>query len=138
VRILVIEHNAELARFWAKYLSRQEAKVFIATNVEDAIKTLRFEDIDVAILDMALPNGGSFQISDYAGVFQPHIPIIAISNSTFFSGADLYEMVPNARALLSMPIQLSDLRVMVEHFAHARGLRRHSEIDQARMKRGLA
>jgi DNA-binding NtrC family response regulator len=138
VRILIVQQNADLARFWARYLSRQEAHVFIATNVDEAIKTLRFENVDVAILDMALPNGGSFQVSDYAGVFQPDIPIIAISSSTFFSGSDLYEMVPNARALLSMPIQLSDLRVMVEHFAVSNVHRAASEFEKAKRKQGRA
>jgi DNA-binding NtrC family response regulator len=136
VRILVVQPNADLGLFWAKYLTRQEAKVFIAANVDEAVKALRFENVDVVILDMALPNGGSFKVSDHAGVFHPHVPIIAISSSTFFSGSELYEMMPNARALMSMPIQLSDLRVMVEHFVDSNDTRMVSEFEKARHKRG--
>ncbi len=99
------------------YFSRQNADVLVANNIDSAIKSLRFDAINVIILDMALPIGQSFAISDYAGVFHPQVPIIAISTSTFFSGTDLYEMMPNARALMAMPIQLSDLKAIVDFYA---------------------
>ncbi len=117
MRVLIVHHNADVASFWAMYFSRQNADVLVANNIDSAIKSLRFDAINVIILDMALPIGQSFAISDYAGVFHPQVPIIAISTSTFFSGTDLYEMMPNARALMAMPIQLSDLKAIVDFYA---------------------
>lgn len=116
MRILIVHQNSDLAAFWAKYLSRQNADVTVETTADAAIKTLRFDEIHALILDMALANGGSFQISDHASLFHPEIPIIAISDSTFFSGSELYQMMPNTRALLSMPVQLADLRAIVEFY----------------------
>ena len=117
MRVLIVHHNADVASFWAMYFSRQDAGVQVANNIDSAIKSLRFDAINVIILDMALPNGQSFSISDYAGVFHPKVPIVAISTSTFFSGTDLFEMMPNARALMAMPLQLSDLKAIVDFYA---------------------
>ncbi len=116
MRILIVHTNSDLAKFWGRHLSRLHAESVVATSSDSAIKLLRFDAINIVILDMALPHGDSFAISDHIGVFHPHVPIVAITSSTFFSGSDLYEMMPNARALMSMPVQLEDLKAIVEFY----------------------
>jgi len=120
MRILIAEHQPELGRIWARYLERQGADVTLATSSDEALRILRFESFDVLILELVMPDGGAIAISDFVSYRHPDVPIIAVTSGSFFSDGSVFEVIPNARSLLRMPLRIDDLAALVDHYAGRR------------------
>lgn len=120
MRILIAEHQPELGQIWARFLERQGAEVTVANSSDDAIRLLRFEEFDVLILELVMPDGGAIAISDFVSYRHPDVPIIAVTSGSFFSDGSVFDVIPNARTLLRMPLRIDDLAALVDHYA-ARG-----------------
>ncbi|HEU0223538.1 MAG TPA: response regulator [Paracoccaceae bacterium] len=120
MRVLIVEHNADLGRLWARFLARRGVEVEVATSQVDAIKLLRFHDYDALVLQLVLPDGGAIAISDYATYRNPGVPIITVTNSAFFSDGSIFELIPNARTMLNTPVRPDDLAALIEHFGRPR------------------
>lgn len=120
MRVLIVEHNADLGRLWSRFLRRRGVEVDLATSQAEAVKCLRFNDYDALVLQLVLPDGGAIAISDYATYRNPNIAIITVTNSGFFSDGSIFELIPNARTMLSTPLRPDDLCAMLEHFGTPR------------------
>lgn len=116
MRVLIVEHNIDLAKLWARFLMRQGADVQLAHSQEQALEVLRFEDFDALVLELVLPDGGAIAIADYAAYRLPNAPVITVTNSTFFSDSSIFELMPNARGIMRQPLNPSDLVAMLEHY----------------------
>jgi DNA-binding NtrC family response regulator len=121
MRVLIVEHNADLGRIWGRFLERKGISADLATNQSEAIKALRFGDYEALVLQLVLPDGGAIAISDYATYRNPEIAIITVTNSGFFSDGSVFDLIPNARSMVSTPLRPDDLAAMVEHFGEGRG-----------------
>ncbi|GIX12706.1 MAG: response regulator [Paracoccaceae bacterium] len=130
MRVLIVEHNADLGRIWGRFLERRGIAVDLATNLEEAVKLLRFNDYDALVLQLVLPDGGAIAISDYATYRNPDIAIITVTNSGFFSDGSVFDLIPNARSMVSTPLRPDDLAAMIEHFTAARS-RSHQALRRA-------
>lgn len=117
MRILIAEHQPELAEIWAAYLQRQGAEVVVAPSSDAALQLLRFQSFDVLIVELVMPDGGALTISDFVAYRHPDVPIIAVTASTFFSDGSLFQAMPNLRTLLRMPLKLDDLAALVTHYS---------------------
>jgi len=115
MRILIVEHNEELGRLWARFLEHRGLTVELATSQKDAIANMRFNDFDALVLELVLPDGGAIAISDYATYRFPDIPIITVTSGSFFSDGSIFQLMPNARGLMRTPFQPDDLAALLEH-----------------------
>lgn len=105
-----------LIRLWAKSLKRQGVEVVQAGTQLAAINLFRFEEFDALVLDLVLPDGGSMAISDYATYRCPEVPIIAVTNTSFFSDGSIFDLIPNARSLVRTPLRPDDLAAVLKHY----------------------
>lgn len=117
MRILIAEHRVELGRIWARYLQRLGVQVTLATSSEQALHLLRFQDFDLLVLELVMPDGGAIVISDFVTYRYPDVPILAITSGSFFANGSVFELIPNARTLLRMPFRIDDLAALIDHYA---------------------
>lgn len=121
MRILIVEHNVDLAQIWAGFLRRSGVEVEIATTQKDAIASMRFHDFDALVVELVLPDGGAIAISDYASYRYPDVPIVTVTDSRFFSDGSIFEVIPNARGIVRHPVGPGDLAAMLDHYSAQRG-----------------
>jgi len=116
MRVLIVEHNEDLGRVWSRFLERQGAEVTLATSQKDAIALMRFNRYDALVIELILPDGGAIAISDYATYRFPDVPIITVTDSSFFSDGSIFEVIPNARGIMRQPLRPDDLAAMLDHY----------------------
>lgn len=131
MRILIVEHNQDLAGIWARFLSREGIGCSVASNRAEAYEALRGQEFDALVLDMELPDGEAIAVADFASYRRSEIPIIAVTARGFFSDSAIFELIPNARSLMRAPLRVEDMAAMVQHYGgkfaaqniapHARG-----------------
>ncbi len=132
MRVLIVEHNADLGSLWARFLARRGVDVTLATTQAEAIKLLRFETFDALVLQLVLPDGGAIAISDYATYRNPNVPIITVTNSSFFSDGSIFSVIPNARSMLSTPFRPDDLAALLEYVGPKNDAAANYAADQKR------
>jgi DNA-binding NtrC family response regulator len=116
MRILVVEADAELGQVWCNHLERQGGKTVLCVDETSAIAALRFQSFDVMVLDMGTPNTSVLAISDFATYRNPDMAIIVVTANGFFSDGSIFELIPNARGYLHVPILPDDLAALVDHY----------------------
>ncbi|RMF34880.1 MAG: response regulator [Alphaproteobacteria bacterium] len=131
MKVLIVEHNADLARIWARFLQRNDVEVDLAHSQAEAIKLLRFNHYDALVLQLILPDGGAIAISDYATYRNPEVPIITVTNSGFFSDGSVFNLIPNVRSMMSTPLRPGDLMAMIDHFSDRRDVPQAEEARRA-------
>ena len=117
MNILLVQHNEGLSDLWTAFLRREGVRVTQAYSQAEAVDILRFNSFDALVLDVILPDGGAIAISDYATYRQPDIPIVAVTNSNFFTDGTIFDLIPNARSLMHTPVRPSDLAAILDHYA---------------------
>ena len=115
MKVLIVEHNEDLGRIWARFLERQGLDVELAGSQKDAIQKMRFSDYDALVLEIVLPDRGAIAISDYATYHFPNIPIITVTSGSFFSDGSIFDLMPNARGIMRTPFRVDDLAALLEH-----------------------
>lgn len=116
MKVLIVEHDRDLADVWAGFLTRQGLACTIATDAREARAALRATAFGALVLDTALPGGEAFEVADFATYRDPDIPIIAVTARDFFSDGTIFELIPNARGLLRAPLKPEDMAALVEHY----------------------
>ena len=114
-QVLIVEAQESLGKLWQNFLKRQGFDVALAVSQKDAIDSLRFDQWDVLVIDLMLPNSSVLAISDFASYKNPDISIIVVSASSFFSDGSIFELLPNARCFMNQPIEPDDLAAVVDH-----------------------
>ncbi len=114
-QVLIVEAQESLGKLWQNFLKRQGFEVALAVSQKDAIDSLRFDQWDVLVIDLMLPNSSVLAISDFASYKNPDISIIVVSASSFFSDGSIFELLPNARGFMNQPIEPDDLAAVVDH-----------------------
>ncbi len=120
MRLLIVEQNADLAGIWMGFLEREGLACTHVASAADAYAALRSSAFDALVLDMELPEGAAFAVADFASYRNPDIPIIAVSARDFFSDGAIFQLVPNARAMLREPLRPEDMAAMVRHYGARR------------------
>jgi len=114
-QVLIVEAQESLGTLWQNFLKRQGFEVALAVSQKDAIERLRFDQWDVLVIDLMLPDSSVLAISDFASYKNPDISIIVVSASSFFSDGSIFELLPNARGFMNQPIEPDDLAAVVDH-----------------------
>jgi DNA-binding NtrC family response regulator len=114
-QVLIVEAQESLGKLWQNFLKRQGFEVALVGSQKDAIDKLRFDQWDVLVIDLMLPDSSVLAISDFASYKNPDISIIVVSASSFFSDGSIFELLPNARGFMNQPIEPDDLAAVVDH-----------------------
>ncbi|RPE63196.1 response regulator receiver domain-containing protein [Pacificibacter maritimus] len=116
MQVLIVESNADLAALWKGHLQRQGLAVELALDQINAIDLLQERQFDLVVLDLVLTEGSAFAVADYANYKYPDMPVIFVTNSTFFSDGSIFQHMSNARAFVTSQVEPSDLTAMVQHY----------------------
>jgi DNA-binding NtrC family response regulator len=120
VKVLIVEHDPDLAAIWGRFLQREGATCTLAADAAEARAALRRISFHALVLDMELPEGEALAVADFAAYRDPELPVIAVTARGFFSDSAVLELVPNARGLLACPARLEDMAALVEHYGGRR------------------
>ncbi len=106
MRVLIVEDmkpKAELLKIWVE--QRLTFDVKIAESIENAKNVLKYEKIDLILLDMTLPksdktknelvNYGGLSVINYLRVNKCKIPVVVITQYTDFVALRLYTILDN-------------------------------------------
>lgn len=119
LRVLIVESRPELSRLWAMHLGRQGADVHVALSESEAVEWLRFQPVDIIVLDLVIENGSAFAVADFASYSQPYARVIFVTDTTFFSDGSIFRHIPNACAFLPSATSPEDLAAVVDHYGVA-------------------
>ena len=120
MRVLIAQHNAELARLWAGFLEREGIEITLVTSQCEALAQLRAQNFEALVLEMVLPDGGAIAIADFAAYRMPDVPVITVNSSSFFSDGSIFQLLPNVHSVMQAPVEGEDLAAMVSHLKNKR------------------
>ena len=133
VAILVVEDDAATRTFLADNLTADGYALLTAGCVRDAVRALEYHRVDLAVLDVGLPDDSGLELvrrvraADGSGRIDPELPLLMLSGS----GTDYDRIRGFERGLddyVVKPFAYNELRLRI-----AAVLRR----SQARVQRGL-
>lgn len=76
--ILIVEDNEVIVKGLKYLLEQEKFNVTICLNVEDAMNLMGKQEIDLAILDITLPDGSGFSLCEYIRQYTD-IPVIFLT-----------------------------------------------------------
>lgn len=120
MKVLIVESTPELGALWARHLERQGMEVTLATSADRAVFLIAEHAFDAIILDLVLTDGSALAVADYAQYRRPGIGVVFVTDTTFFSDGSIFNLTPNARALVGKETPPGDLAAMVAHYARPR------------------
>lgn len=120
MHVLIVESNADLGGLWAKHLERLGFDVTLVASQEQAFDALHTSEISIIVLNVVLERGSAFAVADYANYRFPHLKVVFVTSSTFFSDGSIFRHAANACAFMPAATPPEDLAVMVEHYAGRR------------------
>lgn len=114
-RILVVEDEIELATLFAEVLGSAGYEVIAADSVTDALSTLRYQQVDAAVLDIELRDGPVFPVADR----------LATQGTPFLFASAVYaQMVPRQHQgtpFIGKPFEIATLLARVDEAVHTAG-----------------
>lgn len=109
-RVLVVDDNVDAAEVMAKLLRKFGHTVFIASSPVEALETVSREPLDIALLDIGLPQMSGYELGRRLRELKPNppLPLVAI---TGYGQADDHSrsMREGFFAHLVKPVMLEDL-----------------------------
>ncbi len=119
LNVLIVESDASLGCVRQKHLERQGMRVRLEQDQAGALDALNAQPCDLIILNLLLTRSSAFSIADEAEARHPGIPILFVTNTSFFSDGSIFGLCANARAYVNAATPLEDLTAMVEHYARS-------------------
>ena len=121
--ILLVEDNDALAQYTATHLRGRGARVQSAGTLADGSAFAHKEQIDLALLDLHLPDGISTTLLAELRAADPELPVIMVTERGSVSTA-VTAMKLGAVDYLEKPYQQADLDRAIDHAMMLDGLRR--------------
>jgi DNA-binding NtrC family response regulator len=119
VPVLIVESQPELGALWKRHLERGGAKIILTCGQDEAVAVLRTTDVRVILLDLVLAQGSALAVADFASYRRPEAKVIFVTSTGVFSDGSIFQVVPNAWALLPTATPPEDLAAMVDHYGRA-------------------
>jgi DNA-binding NtrC family response regulator len=121
--LLIVEDELVLARNLSKAFVRQGFEVHHATGIAEGRKIAATTPVDVALLDLRLPDGSGLDLLDALVAADPDRPVIMMT--AYGSVADAVgAMQRGARDYVQKPVDLEGVRLKVEHALNSARQRR--------------
>jgi len=78
-RVLIVAEEARRMRALVKRPWDDGLEVWAAATVEDAVEAVERLDPDVVVLDLNLPDYGSFEVAGHLAIGRPSLPVLYVS-----------------------------------------------------------
>lgn len=117
MHVLIVESNVDLGRLWSKHLERLGFQVTLVAGQDQAFEALHGSEISIIVLNVVLEQGSAFAVADYANYRFPHLKVVFVTSSSFFSDGSIFRHAANACAFMPSATPPEDLAAMVEHYA---------------------
>lgn len=121
--LLIVEDELVLARNLSKAFVRHGFEVHHATGIAEGRKVAATTPVDVALLDLRLPDGSGLDLLEALVAADPDRPVLMMT--AYGSVADAVgAMQRGARDYVQKPLDLEEVRLKVEHALHSARQRR--------------
>lgn len=121
--LLIVEDELVLARNLSKAFVRNGFEVHHATGIAEGRKIAATTPIDIALLDLRLPDGSGLDLLEALVAADPDRPVIIMT--AYGSVADAVgAMQRGARDYVQKPLDLEEVRLKIEHALHSTRQRR--------------
>ncbi|MCK4666367.1 sigma-54-dependent Fis family transcriptional regulator [Candidatus Dependentiae bacterium] len=111
--LLIVDDNKTICDILIKTLSRKEIKIFVESNGEDAISTLKEQEISVVVTDLKLPGKSGLEILDFAMAMESSPEVILITAFGTVETA-VQAMKKGAFDFVLKPFELDEIEVKFE------------------------
>jgi len=110
--LLIVEDDATMREFLEDYLSLGRYQVVSVKDGRQAIKTLRHQQFDVAIVDLRLPGKSGIEVVEKSKVYQPELkPIIITAYPSVETAVEAMKI--GAIDYLTKPLDLNNLEKLI-------------------------
>jgi DNA-binding response OmpR family regulator len=116
MNVLIVESQQELGALWKAHLERSGMVVTQVDGQTQAIEYLTDFTPEIIILDLVLEDGNALSISDFASYKCPQVPVVFVTDTSFFSDGSIFSFAQNACAFLKSKTAPEDLTAMVQHY----------------------
>jgi CheY-like chemotaxis protein len=109
-RVLVVDDNVDAAEVMAKLLRKFGHTVFVASTPFEAIETVSREPLDIALLDIGLPEMSGYELGRRLRAMKPATPLPLVAITGYGQVDDLNRSLREGFvAHLVKPVMLDDL-----------------------------
>lgn len=115
--VLLIAGETMPHEAWAQELKTADLKCTVVTDCHAASRFCLTHSLDVVVMDLHLPGGGVLALADLIVLRNPDVPIIPINTGEVFSDGCLFDVVPNARFMVTPETSGADLTQYVLYCA---------------------
>ncbi len=111
--VLIIDDEPDIRELLEITLLRMGLTTYSASNVQEALISLKENQLDLCLTDMKLPDGTGIDIVNYIHHHMPHVPVAVI---TAFGSMETAVEALKAGAFdfVSKPVDLQKLRELIE------------------------
>jgi two-component system response regulator MprA len=111
-RILVVDDDHEIATMLARALTRHGFTVHTTDSAEQALKQMRAEPFDAAIVDLVMPERDGMAVAAALSAYSPGLPIAIL---TGFKHSPLVTDAERSRlTVLSKPFEIAEILGFLE------------------------
>ncbi|MCX7857118.1 MAG: sigma-54 dependent transcriptional regulator [Deltaproteobacteria bacterium] len=134
IRILIADDEHSLIEVYKKKLSREGMQVFAATSGKEAISIMRTQNLDVALLDIKLPDIDGIELLKTFKSLQPTAEAIMLTGFGSVETA-VKSMKLGAYDYLTKPCKLSELLTVIVKAHEKKQLREKNIILEEQLSR---
>ena len=138
LHVLVVDDDASMRRTCSEVAAAMDCAVVEAGSVQAAQGILRFQKIDLLLLDLRLPGGGGLELLEQVKRMYPETAVVVMTAFATVSSA-VEAMRIGAGDYLTKPFALEDLRAVIDRAGQR--VRFHEESrrlrERLRTKEGL-
>jgi DNA-binding response OmpR family regulator len=110
--ILVIDDEAEQRELVRGILRREAYRMLEASDYDDALAVQRTHlgEIDLVLIDLRLPGGNGYDLSEALLAIEPHLKVLFISGQTGAEICKFFTMQVTDLQFLQKPLNPAELR----------------------------
>ncbi len=136
--ILIADDEEAIQKLLAKFLQKEGYRVFTAINGEEAVDIVKKNPVDLAILDMVMPEMDGVEALQQIKVLDPTIEVLMITgkSNVHLLRKVLFEY--GAYDYLLKPFDMMEFKLTIQRALHMRKLARQSSHAMEEMKNRIA
>jgi DNA-binding response OmpR family regulator len=117
-RLLVVDDEPRIRTYLNRSLSAQGHTIYEAVDGQDALDQLQFRDIDLVLLDLAMPGGSGLHVLSELRKLESHTPVIVLTAVTDIS-ARIQALDRGAVDVVAKPFSSAELAARIRrHLPH--------------------
>ncbi len=121
MRLLIVDDDAELRDLLVRALERDGNQVTAASDVAQARQVIARGNVDLIVLDLALPDGTGIELCEELRAVANHLPVLMLTAHSEISQR-VQALDAGADDFLAKPFAVAELRARVRALARRAGL----------------